>query len=135
MTDTELLEWIETSGHTRQEIGEMLGYSKRTIDNWFADKTLPDPARAHLRRIIADTHQPGKLRFTLDQFDTIEAARKLAGFTDRTEFFTSALTEYARTHAAKVTPMPEPLNRVADDEPPYVHKTQPAKGPKGKQAG
>lgn len=96
MTDNELFHWLEQQNLTRDNIGEMLGYSKRTVDNWYSDQKIPDPARQHLRRIITESQQPGSLRFTLSQWDSIEAARIAAGYTDRTEFFTAALTDYAR---------------------------------------
>ena len=136
MTDNELFHWLEQQNLTRDNIGEMLGYSKRTVDNWYSDQKIPDPARQHLRRIITESQQPGSLRFTLSQWDSIEAARIAAGYTDRTEFFTAALTDYARRHAPsadKITQLPDPLTRVADDEPPYTHTGKGAKA-KGSQS-
>lgn len=124
MTDTELFDWIKSQNLTREETGPMLGYSKRTVDNWYSETKIPEPARQHLITIIKHSQhqqQPTGLRFTLEQWDAIERARRTAGFTDRTEFFTAALTDYANRHSSpdKITYFPPETGtgRVAEDTP------------------
>lgn len=106
MTETDsLLEWM--TDHpiitTRDQWAEVLGYSKRTLDNWYSDRTIPMPAMQHLRRIRTSSVAPvpvtDGLRFTLTEWNRIDAARRGLGYPDTTEgrakFFTDVLTRYA----------------------------------------
>jgi hypothetical protein len=90
-------EWLRETNRDRPWLAEVLGVSKRTVDNWFTSGDLPLFASQHIRRIMAQEGSPGNLRFTLEQWDKIEAARRLAGYDDRTAFFTDALLHYTQS--------------------------------------
>lgn len=124
---------MKENGYTREWLAKEIGAKKRSLDNYFTAGEFPEWAEKHINRIM---HTLPTLRFTDAEFDRLERARKAAGYLDRTKFYIDAINIYAEQfiaqNASNVTPLPEPLSRVADDEPPY---TTPKTGLKGKQAG
>lgn len=125
MTRQDIEDWMKENNWDREWLGETLGYSKRTVDNWFTDDKFPEPAIRHLKRIIADSCHPERLRFTLEQWDTIENARRTTGHTDRNEFIAHALISYAEslkeknaTPARKITYTPAEIASSRLNEPP-----------------
>jgi len=127
----DIMQWLQwmadhPSIKTRDQWAEILGYSKRTIDNWYSDCTIPAPAQKHLKRIKDSSLHPisvtDSLRFTIAEWNLIEAARRSLGFPDtdagRGAFFTTVLTDYAARLPA-VTPV-NPVNPVPTVRPLYV---------------
>lgn len=128
----QLKTWMKENGISRDWLANEIGAKKRSLDNYFTAGEFPEWAEKHIHRIM--TTLPA-LRFTDAEFDRLERARAAAGYLDRTQFYIDAINIYADKIIAdaetKVTPIPQPLPRVAEDETPYG---KPAKaGPKGKQ--
>ena len=128
----EIMQWLQwMSDHstikTRDQWADILGYSKRTIDNWHSDCTIPAPALKHLKRIKDSSLHPvavtDSLRFTLAEWNQIEAARRSLGFPDtdagRGAFFTTVLTDYAARLPEKPSPV-NPVNPVTPVRPLYA---------------
>jgi len=102
LTMPDVREWLRETNRDRLWLGETLGVSKRTVDNWFSGDELPLFASHHIRRIMIEEASPSNLRFTLEQWDKIEAARRLAGYEDRTAFFTDAVIYFAQSLASRL---------------------------------
>jgi DNA-binding transcriptional regulator YiaG len=122
MTPDQIKDWIKTTNRSRESLAEELGYSKRTVDNWFTAGDVPLPAIQHIRRIRLAEQQGEKLRFSLEEWDQIEAARKLAGYEDRGQFMVDALTSFAyniakQSSANYLSIVPEDSSKVAEDGP------------------
>lgn len=122
MTPDKIKEWLKSTSRTRESLAEELGYSKRTVDNWFTAGDIPLPAIQHIRRIRAAEQQGEKLRFSLEEWDQIEAARKLAGYEDRGQFTIAALTSFAESIAKcsstdSLSIVPQDCSKVAEDPP------------------
>lgn len=125
----QMLQWMSDhpSVKTRDQWADILGYSKRTIDNWHSDCTIPAPALKHLKRIKDSSHHPlavtDSIRFTLAEWNQIEAARRSLGFPDtdagRGAFFTTVLTDYAARLPENPTPF-NPVNPVTPVRPLYT---------------
>jgi hypothetical protein len=109
LTIASVREWLRETNRDRRWLAETLGVSKRTVDNWLTSGDLPLFASQHIRRIMAQEASPGNLRFTLEQWDKIEAARRLAGYEDRTEFFTDALLHYTQSVVSQLPKYVEQL--------------------------
>jgi hypothetical protein len=109
LTVAAVREWTRERNYDRPWLAETLGVSKRTVDNWFTEGDLPLFASQHIRRIMAEEASPGNLRFTLEQWDKIEAARRLAGYEDRTEFFTDAVLHYTQSVVSRLPEYVEKL--------------------------
>lgn len=140
MTPDQIKEWLKATSRTRESLAEELGYSKRTVDNWFTAGDIPLPAIQHIRRIRAAEQQGQKLRFSLEEWDQIEAARKLAGYEDRGQFMVDALTSFAESIAKRATPdylsiVPDDSSKAAegDDDPPDDPPPPPARKPRKKR--
>lgn len=127
----EYLHWMADHRQitTRDQWADILGYKKRTIDNWYSDEVIPPPALQHLKRIRTSTDIPSPitdlLRFSLSEWNKIDTARRQLGYSDtpdgRAKFFTDILTNYAAT-LAPVTPIrytPEEIasSRLNEDSP------------------
>lgn len=95
MNILEIKTWLDEIDRDRNWLADELGVSKRTVDNWFSAKEFPLSAIKHIDRIRASERSP-KLRFTPEEFDTIEAARKLAGYDSRDEFYAAVLSDHAK---------------------------------------
>lgn len=122
MTPDDIKDWLKATNRTRESLAEELGYSKRTVDNWFTSGDVPLPAIQHIRRIRLGEQQGEKLRFSLEEWDQIEAARKLAGYDDRGQFMVDALTSFAESIAKRpsadyLSIVPQESSKVAEDPP------------------
>ena len=79
--NSELIEkiraWLKETGKTRQELAQLLGVSKRTVDNWFSGRPI-NPSHAKAIRILLspapekDAQGTVLLRFTEGQMEIIE---------------------------------------------------------------
>lgn len=122
-------DWLEKKNLSRQWLADEIGAKLGTVNNWFTEGSFPVWAEKHIARIIREDDSPDKIRFTMAEFDLLEAARKLAGYEDRIEFFRDALTKYAESLTSAPTapltllkPPPESGLKVADDSPDYRPK-------------
>jgi hypothetical protein len=135
MTPDEIKDWLKATNRTRDTLASELGYSKRTVDNWFTSGDIPLPAILHIKRIRMSEDGGAKLRFSLDEWDQIEAARKLAGYDDRSQFMVAALTSFAsgitKTPASYLSIVPADSSKVAEDPP----DTSPPPPPKPRKSG
>ena len=131
MTPDEIKDWLKATNRTRDSLAEELGYSKRTVDNWFSSGDVPLPAIQHIRRIRLAEQQGEKLRFSLEEWDQIEAARKLAGYEDRGQFMVDALTSFAESIANRSPSDSTPL--APDDDGPDDPPPPPAPSPRKKR--
>ena len=140
----ELLAWMtyHPTISSREHWAELLGYSKRTIDNWYSERTIPMPALQHLKRIRESAESPAPtgdvLRFSVTEWNRIDAARRSLGYPDtadgRAQFFTNILTRYAAGLIPPPVDKPRPLyspeiasSRLNEDEPPLDEpRKQPA---------
>lgn len=111
-------DWLEATDRSRQWLAEEIGAKLGTVNNWFTEGNFPLWAEKHIARIMREDEHPSKVQFTLEEFDNIEAARKLAGYDDRFEFFKDALIKYARS----LTSPAEPEQKKPEL---YVLKTEP----------
>ncbi len=129
MTPEEIKDWLKATTRTRDTIASELGYSKRTVDNWFTSGDIPLPAILHIKRIRMGEDGGAKLRFSLEEWDQIEAARKLAGYEDRSQFMVAALTSFAsgiiKTPASYLPIVPTDSSKVAEDPTPPPVTTKP----------
>jgi hypothetical protein len=137
MTPDEIKDWLKATNRTRDTLASELGYSKRTVDNWFTSGDIPLPAILHIKRIRMSEDSGAKLRFSLDEWDQIEAARKLAGYEDRSQFMVAALTSFASTLKDRVTDylsiVPAEESKVAEDPPEDLPPPPSAPRPRKKQ--
>lgn len=71
--------WLAAHGKDRAWLGEQVGVSKRTVDNWFSQMSIPDAKRELVEKAIAA--RPGhravvncSVRFTVEEWAAITAA-------------------------------------------------------------
>lgn len=89
--------WLTTEGKDRHWLATQLGVSKGTVDQWFS-RGFPEWAIKSIERITnpADAKPGGNLEvtFSAEEFERIEAARKLLGIPTRKLFYEEAIDEY-----------------------------------------
>ena len=72
-------EWLAAHRKDRAWLGEQVGVSKRTVDNWFSSGTLPDAKRELVEKVIEP--RPGlratvncNIRFSVEEWLAISKA-------------------------------------------------------------
>lgn len=130
-TTEETKQWLKDTDKTRAWLAEEIGAEKRSLDNWFTAGRLPEWAARHIHRIMQEHKQP-RLSFTENEWDCIESARKLAGYTDRHSFYVDAINAWAEKITAaqtNITPFPASADtdtaRVAEPAPEYKVNPKP----------
>lgn len=86
---------MEENQRDRFWLATQIGAQKRSVDNWFTAGEFPLWAAKHIERIISESKTP-RLRFDEEEWDRLEQARTVAGYTDRKEFYVDAINAYAR---------------------------------------
>lgn len=94
METTELIQklrdWLKINGKTRQELAELIGVSKRTVDNWFAGRPMnpnhefslslllnPEPREKQATVVINFTdEQMARLKENFSSMEELELAVK-----------------------------------------------------------
>lgn len=94
METTELIQklryWLKANGKTRQELAELIGVSKRTVDNWFAGRPMnpnhefslslllnPEPKEKQATVVINFTdEQMARLKENFSSMEELELAVK-----------------------------------------------------------
>lgn len=118
MTNEEIRDWLDATGHDRFWLAQQLSSTKGTVDQWFSKRGFPDYAIKiieHLKKEIGpeleeDDDVPN-ISFTLREFELIEQARNFAGYLTRREFYRDAIIEKARTQIAIKAGIIEALTR------------------------
>lgn len=120
--------WMEENQRDRFWLAHEIGAQKRSVDNWFTAGEFPIWACKHIERIISESKTP-RLRFDEEEWDRLEQARTVAGYTDRKEFYVDAINAYARkildieaqnteNRAAAITRTPAEIASSRLNEPP-----------------
>lgn len=111
LTTEEVRAWLLSLGEDRNWLAHQLGTSKRTIDNWFTDSSLPLWAQCSIRNLMA-LNNPAVInpRMTQTEWRTVESAARALGFPSTDEFILAAILEKASTYQ----PAPIPAERAAD---------------------
>ena len=122
--------WLASLGQDRVWLAHQLGTSKRTIDNWFTDNSIPLWAQCAIRNIMA-LNNPSVIdpKMTRDEWRSVEAASRALGFSSTDEFILAAILEKAQSYQPSPAPAPAPADRAADaadtDHKPRPKKAQP----------
>lgn len=69
--------WLKDNGKSRQDLADLIGVSKRTVDNWFSGRTMNVVHEKALKVLLspsADEEESGKivLRFTDEQMERLK---------------------------------------------------------------
>lgn len=98
-TKQQIAAWLGKIGRDRHWLAEQCGASKPTVDGWFSKKGFPRPALRIISALMAGEvamdDDLSSVTFSLEEFGQIDAARKLAGYTSRKEFYRDAIIEKA----------------------------------------
>lgn len=118
-------EWLAAHNKDRQWLGEQVGVSKRTVDNWFSAGTLPEAKRELVEKVIEP--KPGmramvncNIRFSVEEWLAISEA--LPPGTDVEEVVRSYLLGKAVHKAERFLDLHDPRPEgkqldAADDQP------------------
>lgn len=71
-----ITDWLAKTGRDREWLAGQVGVAKRTIDNWYSRKLdVPLPVQILIRRIVQDEAQ-SRIRFTPEEFASIQQAMR-----------------------------------------------------------
>ena len=87
MTDfrDQLKSFLREKGEDRDWLAARMGVSKKTVDNWFSKKPIPEKKQKLLRELMEKEQQPKQVEismdFTPEQLEMIRQAAALRGET------------------------------------------------------
>lgn len=101
MTIVQLRAWLDDTGLSREWLAQELGVSKRTIDGWFRANAIPELASKFLDRVQND-QAVAAAKFSPADWEKIQKAMTLAGYTNYQDFIVDSAIEMAR-HPDRLT--------------------------------
>lgn len=91
--------WLADLHLDRDWLAAQCGASKRTVDSWFSSRGFPPWALMQIERLMRETTgvTGGKFRVTFDteEFERIDAARRMVGDPPRPQFYRDAIIAFA----------------------------------------
>ncbi len=99
MTKEQIAKWLEDLRQDREWLAEQCGTKKSTVDSWFSSRGFPPWAITQIERLVRETTATadGKFRVTFDteEFERIDAARRMVGDPPRPQFYRDAIIDFA----------------------------------------
>lgn len=80
-----LRDWLKANGKTRQELAQLIGVSKRTVDNWFAGRPMNPNHEFSLSLLLKPEPEDKKEATVVLQFTDEQMARLKENFNSMEE--------------------------------------------------
>lgn len=137
MTNVEFIEKQKELDLSNRALAEKLGASESAVSLWArGQRPIPDTVAILLTRLIEDKHKTINISLTLNELFSLSRLAESRGQT--LEELVIGLMKKSIAQAPtpeKITTLPDPLARVAEDETPYhTGKGARPEGPKSKLA-
>jgi hypothetical protein len=115
MQKEQIEKWLSDLGKDRQWLAEQCGTSVRTVESWFSKRGFTTAALKQIERLHRETTAApdGRFRVSFDteEFERIDAARKIIGEPSRPNFYRTAIIDCAdRILAAEAEANGTPTN-------------------------
>ena len=115
-----LRQWLKNVGISREEFALICNVSKRTVDGWCSEsRNIPPIAQLLIHRIMRE-QSAKELKFNFEDWQKINYAMSVSGYTDFYEFATDAIKshfENSQTLMAAEEPIPyNPIPEVSDND-------------------
>lgn len=131
LSKQDIKDWLAKIGKDREWLAALCGVKFDTINKWFSvSREFPAYALLIIGQKMKDhglsqAADLSQVQFTLVEWETIDHARELAGYSNRRDFYRDALAEKAERiieaekRAEKITEMP----KAAEEPAPYRTRT------------
>jgi hypothetical protein len=133
MTKEQIQKWLDSLHQDREWLAAQTGTQKCTVDSWFSKRGFPGPALKQIERLYRETTATtdGKFRvqFDTEEFERIDAARKLVGEPPRPEFYRNAIIDFADRILANEANRPQNVINYAEPKPPETESARVAETP------
>lgn len=94
MTPADVTRWLKDIGESRKWLADQADVSARTLNNQFSLGRFSKRVEVVIKQLMAEQREP-RVRFTPEQWDVVEQARRAAGYSDREAFFVDAILHYS----------------------------------------
>lgn len=135
----EIDDWLKDNGHDREWLAKELNFSIGAIYNSFS-KGFSKRTLASIRKLMSPPTAPTaglEVKFTAEEFERIEQARKLLGMSTRKLYYEAAINEFTddilkREQSGEKTPEPPNITHISASSPVNSDSPQaPANGTEG----